>query len=50
MIEVKEILALAEEKMEEAVMYLDEALAHIARYKRPIFPVEQRKSAIEVVL
>ena len=29
MIEVKEILALAEEKMEEAVMYLDEALAHI---------------------
>ena len=29
---------------------LDEALAHIARYNRPIFPVEQRKSAIEVVL
>ena len=29
MIEVKEILALAEEKMEEAVIYLDEALAHI---------------------
>ena len=29
MIDVKEILALAEEKMEEAVMYLDEALAHV---------------------
>ena len=29
MIEVKEILAQAEERMEEAVMYLDEALAHI---------------------
>ncbi len=29
MIDVKEILAQAEEKMEEAVMYLDEALAHI---------------------
>ncbi len=29
MIDVKEILAQAEEKMEEAVMYLDEALVHI---------------------
>ncbi|MBQ0049404.1 MAG: ribosome recycling factor [Bacteroidales bacterium] len=29
MIEVKEVLAAAEEKMEEAVMYLEEALAHI---------------------
>ena len=29
MIDVKETLALAEEKMEEAVMYLEEALAHI---------------------
>ena len=29
MVEVKEILGKAEEKMEEAVMYLEEALAHI---------------------
>ena len=29
MIDVKVTLAEAEEKMEEAVMYLDEALAHI---------------------
>ena len=29
MIDVKETLALAEEKMEEAVMYLDDSLAHI---------------------
>ncbi|MCQ2196265.1 MAG: ribosome recycling factor [Bacteroidaceae bacterium] len=29
MIEVKEVLGAAEEKMEEAVMYLEEALAHI---------------------
>ena len=29
MIDVKEILGLAEEKMEECVMYLEEALAHI---------------------
>ena len=29
MIEVKEVLAHAEEKMEEAVMYLEEALDHI---------------------
>lgn len=29
MVEVKEILSVAEEKMEEAVMYLEEALAHI---------------------
>ena len=27
---------------------LDEALAHIARYKRPIFPVEKGKSAIDI--
>ena len=29
MIDVKETLAQAEERMEEAVMYLEEALAHI---------------------
>ena len=29
MVEVKEILGKAEEKMEEAVLYLEEALAHI---------------------
>ena len=29
MIDVKETLALAEEKMEEAVMYLDDSLARI---------------------
>lgn len=29
MIDVKEVLGNAEERMEEAVMYLEEALAHI---------------------
>ena len=29
MIDVKEILGIAEERMEESVMYLEEALAHI---------------------
>ncbi len=36
MIDVKETLALAEEKMEEAVMYLDDSLAHIRAGKANI--------------
>lgn len=36
MAEVKEILALAEEQMEEAVMYLEEALSHIRAGKANI--------------
>ncbi|MCF0197865.1 MAG: ribosome recycling factor [Bacteroidaceae bacterium] len=36
MVDVKETLALAEERMEEAVMYLDDALAHIRAGKADV--------------